>query len=327
MSISALRIGVVGAGVMGSGHVEYVSSEVDNAQVVALAEPDRASRQALVDTWGDHIEQYDSLGQMADSVELDGIIVASPDRFHADAIRLSLERGIPMLCEKPMAERLEDAREVHQRHDAIEQERGAPLVYLGFMRRFDPGYRALKDLVDSGDLGRALYMVSSTRNVHSGPINSDQMLTNIAVHEIDLMRWLFSSEWTGLQLHTPPTSSHSPEGLVDPIVITGSLARGPFVVSDTFAFDRYGYDVRAEITFEDGVARLDVAGKVTVTSSHQQPMQPGATLVDNWIPRFRQAYIEELRAWTGTLRGTPAPDLAQLADGLATLQAIEQLTR
>ena len=319
---SELRIGVVGAGVMGSGHVEYLTREVPGASVVALADPQVELRNELLGRYGLDCPTFDTLEQMLDGVELDGVVVASPDRFHAESITLLLSRGIPALCEKPLAENLEDGREVARLARESLAERGRSLIHLGFMRRFDPPLVEVKQLVDSGELGEVLYINASTRNVASPGITSEQLLTNIAVHEVDTLRWLLSDEWSTLGVVSGRRTSAAPEGTQDPIVLNGTTGNGVVVVADIFANNSYGYDVRAEVTFESGIVRVGVWGEVTVVRDHQQPEQPGATLGENWIARFRQAYINELVAWTNTLRGEPSDDLATIEDGLAALEVL-----
>jgi len=323
MTEKILKIGVVGAGVMGSGHVEYLSQDIPGVRVVALAEPDESLRQAVLDRWNLECAGFSSLEEMLDGVELDGVVVASPDRFHAESIKLCLSRKMPTLCEKPLAQSSEDAEELSELAQQSLKDVGHPLVHLGFMRRFDPPFIEVKKLIDSGELGAVLYMNASTRNVSSPGIKSTELLTNIAIHEVDTLRWLLSDEWSDLTVLKGRSASAAPEGTQDPIVLTGSTVNGVVIVADIFANNSYGYDVRCELTFEKGVVRVGIWGDVTIVKNHEHPAHPAFALGENWIARFRQAYVNELLEWTKTLRGQASSSLATVEDGLRALQVLD----
>lgn len=320
---STLTIGVVGAGVMGSGHIEYLSTQTPGVIVAAVAEPDGSLRQEVMNLWGVEGQGFDTLEEMLDGADLDGVVIASPDRFHAESIKLCLSRGMPALCEKPLAQTREDGEELAARARESLNDIGHPLIHLGFMRRFDPPLVEVKNIIESGDLGDVLYVNASTRNVSSPGITSDELLTNIAVHEIDTLRWLLSDEWSELTVVAGRSSSAAPDGTQDPIVLTGTTSHGVMVVADIFANNSYGYDVRAELTLERGVIRVGNWGDVTVVKDYVRPAEPGFELGENWISRFRQAYINELVEWTGTLRGKPSPNLATIEDGLHALRVLD----
>jgi len=323
MAENDLKIGVVGAGVMGSGHVEFLSQEIPGVSVVALAEPNESMRQAVLDRWNLKCRGFASLVEMLDEVDLDGVVIASPDRFHAESIRLCLSRRIPALCEKPLAQSLEDGEELFELAQQSLKDVGRPLVHLGFMRRFDPPFIEVKKLIESGELGAVLYVNASSRNVSSPGITSEELLTNIAIHDVDTLRWLLSDEWSDLTVLKGRSTSAAPEGLQDPIVLTGSTVNGVVIVADIFANNSYGYDVRCELTFEKGIVRVGIWGDVTVVKNHEHPAHPAFAFGENWMARFRQAYVSELLEWTGTLRGEASSSLATVEDGLRALQVLD----
>ena len=317
-----LNIGVVGAGVMGSGHLEYLSQEVSGVTVAAVAEPDETLRRTVLQQWGISCAEFSTLEEMLDGAELDGVVIASPDRFHAESIRLCLSRGMAALCEKPLAQTLQDGEELAERARESLAATGRPLIHLGFMRRFDPPFVEVKKLIESGELGEILYINASTRNVASPGIKSEELLTNIAVHEVDTLRWLLDDEWESLSVLSGRTTSAAPENTTDPIVLTGTMGDGVMIVADIFANNSYGYDVRCELTFERGVVRVGIWGDVSVVKDHEHPAYPAFALGENWIARFRQAYINELQEWTNTLRGMPSTELATIDDGLRALEVL-----
>ena len=323
MTDNNLRIGVVGAGVMGSGHLEYLTQDVPGVTVVALAEPNESLRLSVLEKFDVTCESFDTLEEMLDGGELDGVVIASPDRFHAESIKVCLSRGIPALCEKPLAQTLEDAEELSALAQQSLKDVGRPLIHLGFMRRFDPPFVEVKKLIESGELGEVLYINASTRNVASPHIKSEELLTNIAIHEVDTLRWLLSDEWSDLTVLAGRSASAAPEGTQDPIVLTGRMSQGVVIVADIFANNSYGYDVRCELTFEHGVVRVGIWGDITVVRNHEHPAHPAFELGENWIARFRQAYVNELVEWTGTLRGTASESLATVEDGRRALEVLD----
>lgn len=323
MAVDNLKIGVVGAGVMGAGHVEYLSQDVPGVTIAALAEPNESLRTTVLDRWNLTCPGFTTLQEMLDGVELDGVVVASPDRFHAESIKLCLSRAVPTLCEKPLAQNVEDAEELFALAEQSLEKVGRPLIHLGFMRRFDPPFVEVKRLIESGDLGAVLYVNASTRNVSSPEIRSEELLTNIAIHDVDTLRWLLSDEWSELSVLRGRSASAAPTDTQDPIVLTGTTSKGVVIVADIFANNTYGYDVRCELTFEKGVVRVGIWGDVTVVKNHEHPGHPGFALGENWIARFRQAYVNELLEWTATLRGAPSSELATVEDGLRALQVLD----
>ena len=84
--------------------------------------------------------------------EVDAVLIASPGAAHETQVNACLERGIPVLCEKPLTTDVASAYAIVQREAAL----GQPLIQVGFMRRFDPEYAALKRLITDGGLGRPL---------------------------------------------------------------------------------------------------------------------------------------------------------------------------
>lgn len=325
--MTELRIGVIGAGVMGAGHVEYLSHHVPGVTVTAVCDTDTERARALVERFSPEATVYADAREMVSTGDFDGVVIASPDRFHAETVRWCLERAMPVLCEKPLAETLEEAEEIDHLHQAAIAARGnRDLVHLGFMRRFDPAYTELKKIIDSGELGAALFAFASTRNVSTPGIRTDQLITNISVHEIDVYRWLFATEWESLEAHWLTPSRHASPGERDGVVLTGTLVNGVTVAADIFANNSYGYDTRTEVTFEGGVFRMDTFGRVSVTQGAVQPDQPGGAMAENWIPRFTPAYIEELRAWVAVVRGGEDKNLATITDAIRGLRALDTIS-
>ena len=190
-----LRIGVIGTGIMGAGHARFIQEHVEGAEVTALADIDPVRVSALANELGTVVLQTKSPEELMKSAAVDAIIIASPDSFHVEHLRLAIASGKPTLCEKPIATNLEDARAISNEIQAHENSVGKKLISFGFMRRFDPGYMRLREEVESGKYGKPLYVKAVIRNHLSPGTTSTGIFTNMAVHDFDIYRWLFKSDW------------------------------------------------------------------------------------------------------------------------------------
>lgn len=313
-----VRVGIIGTGVMGAGHARFIKAEVPGAQVTALFDIDKAKMTSLASELGTVELQTSDVAELMNSEKVDAIIIASPDPLHVAHLKLAIASKKPTLCEKPIATTLEDARSIAEEIRAYEKSIGKQMIHFGFMRRFDPAYLEVRRLIDTGDYGKPLFFRTITRNVASTGATTPGLYTNIAIHDFDVFRWLFKDEWVSVESHYPKRSSLSPADLADPLVITAYMKSGLMMVADIVAFNNYGYDVRTEVICEKGSIEIGIHGDVITRANHVAGVHKGGAMDDNWIPRFRTSYIEELKAWVETIAtGKPNNDLATVEDALA----------
>ena len=313
-----LRIGIVGTGVMGAGHARFIRDSVDGAEVSALFDIDENKVNQLADELKTVTLRTSNVEDLMNSNEVDAIIIASPDNFHVQHLRLAMLAKKPTLCEKPLATNLDEARAVASEIKEYEKACGKRMIHFGFMRRFDDAYRKARDLINSGNYGSPLYCRTTARNVSSVGVTTSGLYTNIAVHDFDILRWLFKDEWVSVTSNYPKRSSLSPEGLNDPLVVIAKMKNGLMMVADIFAFNNYGYDVRTEVICEKGSIEIGIHGDVITRSNRIAGVGKGGEMDENWIPRFNDSYIAELRAWVETITtGKENSDLATVEDALA----------
>ena len=316
--ILMLRIGIVGTGVMGAGHARFIRDSVDGAEVSALFDIDQNKVNQLADELKTVTLRTSNVEDLMNSNEVDAIIIASPDNFHVQHLRLAILSKKPTLCEKPLATNLDEARAVASEIKEYEKACGKRMIHFGFMRRFDDAYRKARDLINSGNYGSPLYCRTTARNVSSTGVTTSGLYTNIAVHDFDILRWLFKDEWVSVTSNYPKRSSLSPEGLNDPLVVIAKMKNGLMMVADIFAFNNYGYDVRTEVICEKGSIEIGIHGDVITRSNRVAGVGKGGEMDENWIPRFNDSYIAELRAWVETITtGKENCDLATVEDALA----------
>ena len=191
---------------------------------------------------------------------VDAVIIASPDSLHVPHLKLAISSGKQILCEKPIATSLEEARLIAEEIRTYQKNVGKKMINFGFMRRFDPSYQEVRRLIRSGDFGSPTFFRTVTRNVFSTGITSTGLFTNIAIHDFDVYRWLFEDEWESIQSFYPRNSTLSPEGLSDPLIIIGKLKSGIMMVGDIVAFNNYGFDCRIEVVCEKARSKLEHMG-------------------------------------------------------------------
>jgi myo-inositol 2-dehydrogenase / D-chiro-inositol 1-dehydrogenase len=308
-----LDIGVVGTGMMGQDHVRRLATSVPHARVVAVSDVNLEQAKRVGEGVGArvHSDGHDLIGD--DQVQ--AVLIASPGFTHEELTLACIAAGKPVLCEKPLAPTTEACLRVLEAEAALPRR----LVQVGFMRRYDDGFRAMKDELDGGELGRALLLHCRHRNAATAPgFTSDMMITDSVVHDIDVTRWLLGQEVVAATVFKPRPSSKAPEGLQDPQLVLLETAEGVLVDVESFVNCQFGYDIQYELVAETGTVSL---GEVAAVRLRQQGRYQGRIPAD-WRERFGDAYRRELQEWvTGTLQGRITGPSAW--DGYATTAVAE----
>lgn len=304
-----LRVGVVGVGVMGADHARRLARGVAGATLVAVSDPDVARAQELAGRLGADDLGSGSVAVVPDPLELirtdavDAVVLASPGHAHEEQVRECIETGTPVLCEKPLTtDGASSARLVRAERDG-----GRPLVQVGFMRRFDPEYVQLRDLLTSGRVGRPLLAHQVHRNLAAprADFRSEMIVRDSLVHEIDTARYLFGEEVVEIQVITPSPSSLVPDGVADPQVVVLRMAGGAVVTNEVFVGSSTGYEVRCEVVAERGSAAVGrPSGGICSTAAgpHGGAGSWGGALPVDYRERFARAYDLELQAWVDASR-------------------------
>jgi myo-inositol 2-dehydrogenase/D-chiro-inositol 1-dehydrogenase len=286
-----VRVGVIGAGMIGQDHIRRITEVLSGGTVVAVTDVDAARAQSVADGWPG-VAVYPAGRDLVASGHVDAVLVTSWGPTHEDHVLAAIEAGLPVFCEKPLAT-TEDAC---LRIMDAEMAGGRRLVQVGFMRRYDAGYRALKAALDEGTIGTPLLMHCAHRNRSAPPygFTTEGMIADSAVHEIDLVQWLFGEPVAAASILKPRRSSRAAEGLHDPLIVLLEMADGVLVDVEVFVNAGYGYDIRGEIVGESGtVALAEAAGEVTVKAGGvRRGRVPG-----DWRDRFAAAFDAELQDW------------------------------
>jgi myo-inositol 2-dehydrogenase/D-chiro-inositol 1-dehydrogenase len=309
---------------MGSGHARYITEHVSNAEVIALSDIDLNRANQLATQIKTPQLVTGDVNELFTSELVDAVIIASPDNLHVNHLKLAIESAKPTLCEKPIATTIEEARDIAKEIRDSQRNAGKELIHFGFMRRFDPQYRKVRDLINSGEFGAPLFIRAVTRNVASTGATDNGLYTNIAIHDFDIFRWMFNSEFVQVESHYPKRNSLSQIGLSDPLIITAKLANGIMMIADIVAFNNYGYDARFEILCEKGSIEVGIFGDVITRLNFEATPILGGHMADNWMERFERSYIEEVNAWVNAINsGVVNKDLATVDDALAANEACQ----
>ena len=316
--LGKLGIGVVGVGEMGMRHAENLRRLVPEASLLAVADvaADRARQAASaleIDQW------YGSLADMLARQDIRAVVIATPDKFHAEAIRAAARAGKDILCEKPLATNLADALGAL---DAVGT--AGVRLQIGFMRRYDPAYAAAMKRVEAGEIGVPVVFKSVGRDKDLPPIaayssNVNGMLFyNNTIHDFDIARWLVRDEV--VETHAYTTVAIRPEvadyGDVVASVVNLKYAKGAIGNIESYAQALYGYDVRTEIVGSKGSVFI---GSMEKTPAVFLSVNGGThILADHFLSRFADAYLAEVRDFVHNMLNDRPPQVTG-DDGLRAL--------
>ena len=292
-----VRVGVIGVGLIGEDHVRRLTTVLDDAPVTALTDVDSGRAATVAEKYGVGTVHASGEAVIADP-QVDAVVVASWGPTHEQYVLAAITAGKPVFCEKPLA----TTPEACERVLAAETAAGRRLVQVGFMRRYDPAYRALRAAVWDGSIGAPLLAHMAHRNPAVPPsVASEDAINDSAVHEIDVTRWLLDEEITSVMVLSPRRSSLAADGLQDPMVVMFRTASGVLVDDELALNVRYGYDIRADVVGETGHVQLPADG----------PVPP------DWRVRFADAYDTEFRSWTADVAAGRPPGGPGAWDGYA----------
>jgi predicted dehydrogenase len=183
----ALKIGVVGVGVMGSNHAR-VLAEMSNVRLVGIADPDRKQRDFVARTLG--CEAFGDLDSLL-KCGLDAITIAAPTHLHHELALECIARGIHLLVEKPIAPTVEEGRAI-----VAAARRAGVTLMVGHVERFNPAVESIKRAIKDEDI----LSIAITRVGPFPPRMSNVgVVIDLAVHDIDLIRWFTDSEIVEIQ--------------------------------------------------------------------------------------------------------------------------------
>jgi myo-inositol 2-dehydrogenase / D-chiro-inositol 1-dehydrogenase len=283
-----LNVGVIGVGKIGKDHIRRLTETLAGARVVALSEADSArAKEVAARLPGASV--YAVGEELVAAKDVDAIIVTSWGATHAAYVLAAIKAGKPVFCEKPMATTEADCLAILDAEVAF----GRRLVQVGFMRRFDPPYKAMKETIASGAIGLPLMFHSVHRNPSSpGHFKATMAITDTAVHDIDIARFLLDDEPIAISVKAP-RPNRSAGSVSDPLLTLIEMRSGALVTIETSVNIAYGYDIRGEVIGETGTVSLAEQSDVVIKTNGAF----SGRVFPDWPERFGPAFDVEFRAW------------------------------
>lgn len=318
-----MRIGITGTGRIGAFHAKTLLGVpgVDGLVVTDVV-PESAAKVAA-DLGQTAVPDLDAV--LAEGV--DALIVTSSSPGHAPAVRAGLAAGIPIFCEKPVAAELGEAIELAR----LEAAATTP-VHIGFQRRFDAGYRRLRDAVQSGELGFVHSIRAATHDQappHAAYIpTSGGLFRDCSVHDFDIVRFVSGREVASVFATGGNKGAEffREAGDVDTGAAILTLDDGTMVTVTATRYNGAGHDVRMEVHGSTGAMAAGLDDTLAIRSAQPGATFPAGPAHQSFMERFQPAYVAELTYFVDVARGV-APSPCTVADGLAAARIAEAAQR
>ena len=317
-----LKIGLLGAGRIAGVHAAAISQN-PQSKLVAISDfyPEVADKLA---------RQFDAVMRTNEDIiadpEIDAVLIATPTDTHSDLIEAATAAGKAVLCEKPVDLSLERARACL--HNSAPS--GVP-VMVGFNRRFDPNFAALKASLEAGDIGKAELLSITSFDPAPPPVSyiktSGGLFRDMMIHDFDMANFIMGE--APISVMATASCVVDPEigaaGDVDTAVVTLSYADGRIAVIKNSRRAAYGYDQRVELLGAQGLLQAQNMLENTVVKSTDKGVT-GAKPTYFFLERYMAAYAAEWVSFVDAVtNGTALP--VTLSDGIDALAMAEAATR
>lgn len=317
-----MKFGLLGAGRIGQVHAKAISRNGD-AELVAVADALPEAAVQVAKTYG---AEQSSVAAMETASDLDAVLICTPTDTHADLIERFARAGKAIFCEKPVdlsPERVKTCLQTVAREQAT--------LMIGFNRRFDPHFVALKAAIDAGDIGEVEQLTLTSRDPGLPPqsyiATSGGIFRDMTIHDFDMARFLLAEEVTEVFA----TASVLVETYVgdlgdyDTATVVMRTASDKQVIISNSRRARYGYDQRIEVHGSLGMAHAENQrpADIEVATAAGFVKQP---LHGFFMDRYIAAYEAEITAFVQALKGA-APVCPTGQDGLAALYIAEAANR
>lgn len=326
--MSKLGVGVIGVGEMGKCHAANLRHLVPEVRLVGLADTDAVRGRAVAAEL--EIETAEtSLEALLARPDVHAVVISSPPKFHAHAVRVAAAAGKAIFCEKPLAVTLEDADSA-----LAAVARAGVCLQIGHMRRYDPAYAAAYKRIEAGEIGEPVIFKSIGRDPEAPPASYFQsgngsLFLDSTVHDFDLARWLMNDEVA--EVHAFTAALACPEvaqfDAFDSGVVNLRFARGGIGNIESFMQARYGYDVRTEVVGTKGTLKVgSLNGFALQVLSREGSSR---NVVGHWRERFADAYLAEMRDFVRIVLtgGTPSVTGHDGREAVAVALAAQQSGR
>ena len=289
-----LGVACLGLGRLGLVHAQNVAGRVPGAVLRVVCDTDPAWAKEAPRAFPGVRFTADPLDAIA-STGVDAVVIATTTQSHAALVRAACAMGRQVFCEKPLALAVEEAAQAAAGADAA-----GVLLYVGFMRRVDEGYRRAHAMIAQGAIGRPLLFHSHSldRGVSESPrflATCGGLLVDVGLHDFDLAEWLMArpvvevAAQGEIVVHRQLAAYRDVDNAVVTLRFEGG-GMGVVVLSHTAA---YGYDVATTVTGDAGAVR---AGGLAVADAWRMDAAGGIEqrAYGDFVERFGSAYLAEM---------------------------------
>ncbi len=317
-----LRVGLLGAGRIGQVHAVNIAGHA-KSQLAAVSDVFTAASESLAAQYGAKAASSDEI--LADD-SIDAVLVATSTDTHSDLIEKATAAGKAVLCEKPVDLSLARAQACREKAAAT----GKP-VMIGFNRRFDPNFGALKASLEAGEIGKAELLSVTSFDPAPPPVSyikvSGGLFRDMMIHDFDMATFLMGEapvtvQAVGSSLVDPAIGE---AGDVDTAVVTLTYADGRIAVIKNSRRALYGYDQRVEMLGSDGLLQAQNMLENTVVKSTTAGVT-GAKPTYFFLERYMPAYAAEWAAFVAAVTSGAAMPVG-LDEGVAALAMAEAAGR
>lgn len=310
-----VRFGLLGAGRIGKVHARAIGAN-RQAKLVAVADAVDKAAKDISTAYGAEVRTIEAIEKAPD---IDAVVICTPTDTHADLIERFARAGKAIFCEKPIHL---DAKRV-EKCLAVVEKTGAALM-VGFNRRFDPHFSAVKKAIDEGAIGTVEMVTIVSRDPGAPPIDyikrSGGIFRDMTIHDFDMARFLLGEEPVAVSAHASVLVDKKigKAGDFDSVSVILETASGKQCVISNSRRATYGYDQRIEVHGSKGMIAAENQRPVSIEVANEK----GYTrppLHDFFMTRYLDAYANEIttfiEAVTAGKKASPSG-----ADGLAALR-------
>lgn len=317
-----LKVGLLGAGRIAGVHATAISAN-PGSELIAVSDYFPENAQKLAAEYGCEVRTTEEI--LADD-SINAVLVATSTDTHSDLIEAATAAGKAVLCEKPVDLSLDRARACK----ATVAETGQP-VMIGFNRRFDPNFKALREAIDSGEVGKAELLSITSFDPAPPPVEyikvSGGLFRDMMIHDFDMANFLMGA--APVTVTAVGSSIVDAEignaGDVDTAAVTLTYDDGRIAVIKNSRRAVYGYDQRVELLGSEGLLQAQNMLENTVVKSTVNGVS-SAKPTYFFLERYMPSYAAEWNAFVSAVNaGSDLP--VTLDDGVMALAMAEAATR
>lgn len=295
-----VNIAVIGTGRMGSVHVANLVQKIPEANLVAICDIRLDVAQKVADEFGiDQVAQ--DYHELLDNPEIEAVLIASSTNTHADIIIDCAQAGKHIFCEKPLALELEN---IDKALAAVKQAKVK--LQVGFNRRFDKSFLKVREIVQSGQIGKPCILRITNRDPELPNKEflkvSGGMFLDMTIHDFDMVRFQIGEVDEVYAIGNVMIDEELKSfGDIDTDIVTLKFKNGAIGAIDNSRQAVYGYDQRLEVFCLNGMAKADNEMENTVTSADKSGFT-SSRLPFFFMERYAPCYVEEVLQFVDCVR-------------------------